>query len=162
MNNCSSSPQPKGDTLGHVRHWPSLPWRELSDCVITQGQGCIFRLGNKCRCFGVVVVERQETITQQLCSISLTLSLNCTFASASTCWVVARRKVKWGCLSGRYPSDLHHGYFLRYNSTVALLHQLMVIPGFSLERTSNGATGADLLMQDFIKALKVTRVIRYT
>lgn len=69
--------------------------------VLSQGQSCIFRLGNKCCCFAVVVIYRQETIIQQLRSISLTLSLNCTFASASTCRVGTRRKVKWGCLSGR-------------------------------------------------------------
>lgn len=69
--------------------------------VLSQGQSCIFCLGNKCHCFVVVVTQRQETIIQQLRSISLTLSLNCTFASASTCRVGARRKLKWCCLPGR-------------------------------------------------------------
>lgn len=94
-------------------HWGTAgtdPAQRGGSCqlVLSQGQSCIFRLGNERGCFGVVLGERQETITQQLCSISPRLSLNCTFASAPTCRVVARRKVKWGCLSGRYPRDLHH------------------------------------------------------
>lgn len=38
----------------------------------------------------------------------------------------------------------------------------MVIPAFPLERISKSTVGADLLIQDFIKTLKVSRIIRYT